>query len=109
MSIACVAEKMSPDAAARALLLVLNLALGGCVTSNAGSSPMDARAEVPAPPRTRSYLPVEDLPANRNTPSLTVDEQSKLKTNLATPATATGKPSKREIALGRPEPRRRSK
>ena len=100
MSIACVAEKMSPDAAARALLLVLNLALGGCVTSNAGSSPMDARAEVPAPPRTRSYLPVEDLPANRNTPSLTVDEQSKLKKELSNARDRQGKAVKARDRAG---------
>jgi len=32
-------------------LLLSSLSLGGCATSTAGSSPMDARAEATAPPK----------------------------------------------------------
>ncbi len=60
--------------------LVLALSLGGCATSTAGSSLMDARAEAPAPPKAGGYLPVEDLPPRRNV--MTADEQSKLKQEL---------------------------
>jgi predicted small secreted protein len=67
--------------AARALLL-LSFSLGGCATSTTGSSLMDARAEVAAPPKTGAYLPVEDMPPDRQTPTLTTDETSKLKKEL---------------------------
>jgi hypothetical protein len=59
--------------------LLLSLSLGGCATSTAGSSLMDARAEVPTP---SSYLPVEVLPAPRENRAMTPDEQSKLKKEL---------------------------
>src|SRR6516164_5096946 len=65
--------------AARAVLL-LTLSLGGCATSNVGSSSMDARAEVPVPPKASGYPAVEDLPSNRG--MMTADEQSKLKKEL---------------------------
>ena len=68
-------------ALAAGALLLLPLSLGGCATSTAGSSPMDARAEVPAPPKTSGYLPVEDLPPNREI--ITSDERLKLKKELA--------------------------
>jgi hypothetical protein len=42
---------------------------------------MDARAEVPTPSAKRTYLPVEDLPADRK--AMTTDEVSKLKQELA--------------------------
>ena len=57
-------------------------ARGGCATSIAGSSLMDARAEVPAPPKTSVYLPVEDLPPKRAKPAMTADERSKLQKEL---------------------------
>ena len=63
-------------------LLLLSLSLGGCATSTTGSSLMDARAEVAAPPKTGAYLPVEDMPPDRQTPTLTTDETSKLKKEL---------------------------
>jgi hypothetical protein len=69
-------------ALAAAALLLSSLSLGGCATSNAGSSLMDARAEAPAPPKTSVYLPVEDLPAEREKPAMTADERSKLKKEL---------------------------
>jgi hypothetical protein len=62
--------------------LLLSLALGGCATSNAGSSLMDARAEAPVAPKTSAYLPVEDLPPQRETPVMTPEERSKLQKEL---------------------------
>src|ERR1700722_8308854 len=79
MGIAYVYKQMTALAAA---LLVLSLSLGGCATSTGGSSLMDARAEAPAPPKTSVYLPVEDLPAQREKPVMTPDERSKLQKEL---------------------------
>jgi hypothetical protein len=42
---------------------------------------MDARAETPVP-KTRAYLPVEDLPQRREQPGMTADEVSRLKKEL---------------------------
>jgi hypothetical protein len=67
---------------AAAALLLLSLSLGGCATSTGGSSLMDARAEVAAPPKASAYLPVEDMPPDRQTPTMTTDETSKLKKEL---------------------------
>jgi len=61
---------------------LLGLSLGGCATSTAGTSLMDARAEAPAPPKTSVYLPVEDLPPRPEKPAMTADELSKLKKEL---------------------------
>ena len=63
-------------------LLLLSLSLGGCATSTAGSSLMDARAETPAPPKASAYLPVEDLPPKREMPAMTPDERLKLQKEL---------------------------
>ena len=62
--------------------LLLSLSLGGCATSTAGSSLMDARAEAPAAAKTSAYLPVEDQPPKREMPSMTSDERMKLKKEL---------------------------
>jgi hypothetical protein len=82
-----------------AAVLAAGLSLGGCASSS--SSLMDARAEAPTPaqaqtqaqaqaqaqaqpqPQTKrgTYLPVEDVPARRG-PSISVDEQAKLKQQL---------------------------
>ena len=74
---------MSKDGKVTALvaaaLLLSSLSLGGCMTSTAGSSLMDARAEAPALPKTSVYLPVEDLPPK---PTMTADERSKLQKEL---------------------------
>ena len=67
-------------ALAAGTLLLLSLSLGGCAT--AGSSLIDARAEAPAPPKTGSYLPVEDLPTPREQLAMTTDERSKLQKEL---------------------------
>jgi hypothetical protein len=69
-------------ALAAVALLLSSLSLGGCATSNAGSSLMDARAEAPALPKTSVYLPVEDLPPKPEKPAMTADERSKLKKEL---------------------------
>jgi hypothetical protein len=62
--------------------LLSGLWLGGCATSTAGSSLMDARAEAGALPKTGDYLPVEDLPPKREKPAMTADERSKLQKEL---------------------------
>jgi hypothetical protein len=64
------------------LLLLTSASLGGCITSSASSSLMDARAEAPRPSASRSYMAVEDVPSDRKVPALTVDEQSKLKNEM---------------------------
>ena len=67
-------------ALAAGALLLLSLSLGGCATSAAGSSLMDARAEAPAPRKTSGYLPLEDLPPPREI--MTADEWLKLEKEL---------------------------
>jgi len=69
-------------ALAAGTLLLVSLSLGGCVTSTAGSSPMDARAEAPVSPKTSAYLPVEDLPPKREMSPMTSDERMKLQKEL---------------------------
>jgi hypothetical protein len=76
MDIAYVNERVT----ALATLLVLSVSLGGCATSTPGSSLMDARAEAPAPSKKGAYLPVEDLPPNRE--MMSAEERSKLKQEL---------------------------
>jgi hypothetical protein len=96
------ANKQTTALAARALLL-LSLLLGGCATSTAGSSLMDARAQVPAPPKTSAYLPVEDVPPKRGERAMTPDERLKLRKELiaardrqAAAAKAQGGPARAE-------------
>jgi hypothetical protein len=60
--------------------LLLTASPDGCATSTARSSLMDARAEIRTPPKTSGYLPVEDVPPNRQ--MMTADEQSKLQKEL---------------------------
>jgi hypothetical protein len=67
---------------ATAALLLSSLSLGGCATSTAGSSLMDARAQAAALPKTNAYLPVEDLPPKHEKPAMTTDERSKLQKEL---------------------------
>jgi hypothetical protein len=86
-----------PAAALAAAALLLAVSLGGCATSTAGSSLMDARAEMPTHPKTGGYLPVEDLPPDRQI--MTSDEQSKLKSELIAARArqeAAGKASKQQ-------------
>jgi hypothetical protein len=82
MGIAYVSTDRKISAFAAAALLLSSLSLGGCATSTAGSSLMDARAEAPAPPKTSVYLPVEDLPPKRAKPAMTPDERLKLQKEL---------------------------
>jgi hypothetical protein len=65
---------------AAGILLLLSLSLGGCVTSATGPSPMDAHAEAPRP-KNGAFMPVEDLPQNRN-PGMTPDEVLKVRKEL---------------------------
>jgi len=60
--------------------LLLTVSPDGYGISTARSSLMDARAEVRTPPKTSGYLPVEDLPRNRQ--MMAADEQSKLQKEL---------------------------
>ena len=80
MGIAYVYKQITALAAGTPLLL--SLSLGGCATSTAGSSLMDARAETPASPKASVYLPVEDLPPKREKPAMTPDERLKLQKEL---------------------------
>lgn len=78
MKQACVDVGYVHERIALASLLLLDLALGGCTTSTAGSSLLDARAEAPGPPKAPAYLPVGDLPPAREKPAMTVDERAKV-------------------------------
>ena len=62
--------------------MLLGLSLGGCATSTAGSSLMDARAEAPAVPKASVYPPLEDLAPKRAVPAMTADERLKLAKEL---------------------------
>jgi len=72
MSIAYVNGQIGALAAAA---LLSSLSLGGC------SSPMDARDEAPAPPKTSVYPPIF-LPPQSVKPAVTADEQLKLQKEL---------------------------
>jgi hypothetical protein len=87
---------------ATAALLLSGLSLGGCATSTAGSSLMDARAEVTAVPKTSVYLLVEDLPPKREKPAMTADERSKLQKELI--AARDRQASKASGGAARPQP-----
>jgi hypothetical protein len=67
---------------ATAALLLSGLSLGGCATSTAGSSLMDARAEAPAIPKASVYLSLEDRAPKRAVPAMTADERSKIAKEL---------------------------
>ena len=82
MGVAYVSNKRKITALAAGALLLSSFSLGGCATSTAGSSLMDARAEAPALPKTSVYLPVEDLPPKREKPAMTPDERLKLQKEL---------------------------
>lgn len=80
MGIAYVYKQITALAAGAQLLL--SFSLGGCATSTAGSSLMDARAEAPVPPKSSVYLPLDDLPPQREKPAMTSDERLKLQKEL---------------------------
>jgi hypothetical protein len=91
MGIAYVNRQIRALTAGRLLLLALSL--GGCATSTAGSSLMDARAdETPAPPKTSGYPSLKVLPPH---PAImTPNERLKLEKEL----TAAGQKAKRGAA-----------
>jgi hypothetical protein len=82
MGVAYVSNEQKIAALAAGALLLLGLSLGGCATSTAGSSLMDARAEAPASPKTSAYPPLGNPPSDRAKPAMTLDERSKLKQDL---------------------------
>ena len=92
-------------ALAAGALLLLSFSLGGYATSSAGSSLMDARAEAPMPPKTSVYLPLEDLPPQREMPAMTPDERLKLQKELiAARDRQAAKPVKKPEGAARAEP-----
>jgi len=82
MGIAYVSNERRLTALAVGALLVSSLSLGGCATSTAGSSPMDARAEAPAPSKTSAYPSLGNVGPEREDHAMTPDERSKLKQEL---------------------------
>jgi hypothetical protein len=82
MRIAYVSIGRRLTALAAGALLLSSLALGGCATSNPGSSPMDARAEAPAPHKTSAYPALGSAASEREDHAMTPDERSKLKQEL---------------------------
>jgi hypothetical protein len=87
-----------------AALLLSGLSLGGCATSTAGSSLMDARAEAGALSKTSDYLPVHDLPPGREKPAMTADERSKLQKELITARDRQTPAVKARAGAARPKP-----
>ena len=69
-----------PMAVAMGSLVTLSLSLGGC--TNLRTSLMDARAEASSPVKRGAYLPVGVTPPPREQPTMTVDEQAKLRREL---------------------------
>ena len=82
MGVAYVSNERKISAFATAALVLSSLSLGGCATSTAGSSLMDARAEQPGHPKTTGYPAVEDVPPRPEKPAMTADERSKLQKEL---------------------------
>ncbi len=76
---AYVRNERNITALAAGTLLLSSLWLGGCATSTAGSSLMDARAEAP---KAGVYSPIGDPPPNREEPTMTSDERLKLTKEL---------------------------
>ena len=104
MGVAYVSNKRKITAFAAAALLLSSLSLGGCATSTAGSSLMDARAEAGALSKTSDYLPVHDLPPRREKPAMTADERSKLQKELITARDRQTPAVKARAGAARPKP-----
>jgi hypothetical protein len=67
-----------------AALLLSALALGGCSTSIADLPIVGTPADAPARPKeANSFLPVNDLPPNRDEAAISPDERAKLLKELA--------------------------
>jgi hypothetical protein len=78
---------VSVDRKKRALvggaLLLSALALGGCSTSIADLPFVGTPTDAPARPKQAGgYLPVEDLPPNRDEAAIAPEEQAKIKAEL---------------------------
>ena len=82
MGVAYVSNERKMTALAVGALLLSSLSLGGCATSTAGSSLMDARAEAAPAPNTSVYPLIGDLPPKREKPAMTPDERVKLQKEL---------------------------
>ena len=66
------------------LLLLSALALGGCATSIAELPLVGTPADAPARPKEAGgYLPVHDLPPNRDEAAMAPAEQAKIQAELA--------------------------
>jgi hypothetical protein len=83
MGVAYVSNERKIAALAAGALTLSGLSLGGCATSTAGSSLMDARAEASAPTKTSPYPLVGELPPKREQPAMTPDERLKLQKELS--------------------------
>ncbi|MEA2902672.1 MAG: hypothetical protein QOI12_59 [Alphaproteobacteria bacterium] len=71
-------------ALAVAALLLSALALGGCATSIADLPLVGTPADAPARPKQAGgYLPVHDLPPNRDQAAMAPAEQAKIQAELA--------------------------
>jgi hypothetical protein len=65
-------------------LLMTALALGGCATSIAEMPLIGTASDAPARSKDANpYLPVEDLPPNRDEAAIAPDQQAKIKAELA--------------------------
>src|ERR1700737_4542692 len=79
------AERKTRALAVAALLLSV-LALGGCATSIAELPLVGTPADAPARPKEAGgYLPVHDLPPNRDEAAMAPAEQAKIQSELAAP------------------------
>ena len=66
-----------------AALLLSALALGGCSTSISDLPLVGTPADAPSPPKEAgAYLPVEDLPPDRDEAAMTPAERAKMKAEL---------------------------
>jgi hypothetical protein len=81
MAIAYVTAERKITALAAGTLPLSSLALGGCATSTAGPSLLDARAEAPVVPKTSVYPPLEPA-TKREKPAMTLAEGLKLQKEL---------------------------
>jgi hypothetical protein len=62
------------------LLLIVALAMGGCSSQLADLTPADAQAH---PREPSSYLPVHDLPPDREQAVITPEQRAKIEAELA--------------------------
>jgi hypothetical protein len=75
MAVAYVSNERKITALAAGVLLLSSFSLGGCASSTAGSSLMDARAEASEAVKTGAYPPLEDPANKRETAAMTPAER----------------------------------